>query len=94
MKPFTCNCKSWFTISLNFWSIEQILVHILFPGIKMELQHMQCWIQLNSVTWTANFVLSQVLSFRGFEQKDQKHLIKEVLSLYMFYFKISSNVRA
>ena len=32
--------------------------------------------------------------YRGFEQKDQKHLIKVVLCLYMFYCKISSNVRA
>ena len=35
-----------------------------------------------------------VSSYRGFEQKDQKHLIKVVLCLYMFYCKISSNVRA
>ena len=33
-------------------------------------------------------------SYRGFEQKDQKHLIKVVLCLYLFYCKISSNVRA
>ena len=31
---------------------------------------------------------------RGFEQKAQKHLIKEVLLLYMIYCKISSNVKA
>ena len=35
-----------------------------------------------------------VSSYRGFEQKDQKHLIKVVLCLYTFYCKISSNVRA
>ena len=33
-----------------------------------------------------------VSSFRGFEQKDQKHLLKVVLCLYMFYCKISINV--
>ena len=35
-----------------------------------------------------------VSSYRGFEQKDQKNLIKVVLCLYMFYCKISSNARA
>ena len=35
-----------------------------------------------------------VSSYRGFEQKDQKHLIKAVLCLYMFYCKIPKNVRA
>ena len=36
-----------------------------------------------------------VSSCRGFEQKDQKHLIKVVLCLYMFYCMISSgNERA
>ena len=33
------------------------------------------------------------LSYKGFEQKDQKHLIKEVLCLYKFHWKICSNVR-
>ena len=33
-------------------------------------------------------------SYRGFEQEDQKRLIKVVLCLYMFYCKISSSVRA
>ena len=36
----------------------------------------------------------RVSSYRGFEQKDQKHLIKVVLCLYMFYCKIFRNVRA
>ena len=35
-----------------------------------------------------------VSSYRGSEQKDQKHLIKVVLCLYMFSCKISSNVEA
>ena len=35
-----------------------------------------------------------VSSYRGFEQKDQKHLIKVVSCLYIFYCKISSNVEA
>ena len=35
-----------------------------------------------------------VSSYRGFEQKKQKHLIKVVLCLYMFYCKISSNLEA
>ena len=35
-----------------------------------------------------------VSSYRGFEQKVQKHLIKVVLCLYIFYCKISSNVGA
>ena len=35
-----------------------------------------------------------VSSYRGFEQNGQKHLIKVVLCLYMFYCKISSNVKA
>ena len=34
-----------------------------------------------------------VSSYRRFEQKDQKHLIKVVLCLYMFYCEIFSNVR-
>ena len=34
-----------------------------------------------------------VSSYRGFEQKDHKHLIKVILYLYMFYCKISRNVR-
>ena len=33
-------------------------------------------------------------SYRGFEQEDQKRLIKVVLCLYMFYCKIYSSVRA
>ena len=33
-------------------------------------------------------------SCRGFEQKEQIHLIKVVLCLYMFYCKISINARA
>lgn len=33
-------------------------------------------------------------SHRGFEQEDQKRLIKVVLCLYMFYYKIYSSVRA
>ena len=33
-------------------------------------------------------------SYQGFEQKDQKHLIKVILFLYMFYCKISGNVKA
>ena len=36
----------------------------------------------------------RVSSYRDFEQKDQKHLIKVLLCLYMFYCKIFSNVRA
>ena len=35
-----------------------------------------------------------VSSCKGFQQNDPKHLIKVVLCLYMFYCKISSNVRA
>ena len=35
-----------------------------------------------------------VSSSRGFEQNDQKHLIKVVLCLDVFYCKISSKVRA
>ena len=35
-----------------------------------------------------------VSSCRSFEQKDQKHLNNVVLCLYLFYCKISSNVRA
>ena len=33
-----------------------------------------------------------VSSYRGFEQNDQKHLLKVVLCFYMFYCKISSKV--
>ena len=32
--------------------------------------------------------------YRHFQQKDQKHLIKEVSCIYMFYCTISGNVRA
>ena len=40
------------------------------------------------------FELSGFRVIGSFEQKDQKHLIKVVLCLYMFYCKFSSNVRA
>ena len=32
-------------------------------------------------------------SYKGFELKDQKHSIKEVLYLYKFHWKISRNLR-
>ena len=32
-------------------------------------------------------------SYKGFELKDQKHSIKEVLCLYKFHWKISRNLR-
>ena len=31
--------------------------------------------------------IMEVSSYRGFEQKDQKHLMKVILCLYMFYCK-------
>ena len=34
-----------------------------------------------------------VSSYRGFEQKDQKHLIKVFLCLDMFYCRVFSNVK-
>ena len=34
-----------------------------------------------------------IASYEGFEQKDQKHTIKEVLCLYKFHWKISRNLR-
>ena len=32
-------------------------------------------------------------SYKGFELKDQKHSIKEVLCLYKFHWKVSRNLR-
>ena len=56
------------------------------------------WVQLHPGNSNCQGILKLlrvigVSSYRGFEQKDQKHLIKVVLCLCKFFCKISSNVK-
>ena len=75
--------KSTLTLETLFAFIPSILIEIqLNPG-NSKCQGILKLLRVTGVS-----------SYRGFEQKDQKHLIKVVLCLYMFYCKISSNVRA
>ena len=54
----------------------------------------RCAIQSNPGYSNYHGKVEIISSYRGFEEKDQKHLIKEVLCFYMFNCKVSSNVRA